>query len=136
MSLGESRHVPASAGRHGVKRMALGLLFGSALGFGSTLLVALALASGGAGLPKPSESLSQPSEGLPKPSEILSQPSGGISKPLKFTCNYATYTSNGVDFQQTKYVACLRGGALVVEPARLLGPRQRDALRRQTRRAG
>ena len=33
-----------------------------------------------------------------------------LSKPLKFACNYVTYTTKGVDYQQTKYV-CFRRGA-------------------------
>lgn len=99
-----------------MKRMALVLLFGSVLGFASTVLVSFALGS---------ESISQPSEGLPKPGEGISKPTEVVLQPSevvldrrsKFPCNYATYTPNGVDFQLTKYVVCFRRGTFVVEPA-------------------
>jgi hypothetical protein len=99
-----------------VKRMALVLLFGSVLGFASTVLVSLALGSETLsklreGLSGPGQGVSKHSEGLSKPSEALSKPSEVVlSKPLKFSCSYVSYSAKGVDFQKTKYV-CFRRGA-------------------------
>jgi len=99
-----------------VKRMAVVVMFGVVLGFGSTVVVSLAL--GGQSLSQPSEGIiPEPGEGIPKRSEVISQPSEDLDKPSRVPCNYATYTPNGVDFEQTKYVVCFRRGTFVVEPA-------------------
>jgi hypothetical protein len=101
----------------GVKRMAVGVLSGFVLGFGSTVLVSLALGSEGASL-SPVRFSPSPVRASPSPvmrfsrSPVRASPSPvkALSKPLKFSCTYVTYTTKGVDFEQTKYV-CFRRGA-------------------------
>jgi hypothetical protein len=100
-----------------VKRMAVGVLFGFVLGFGSTVLVSLALGIEGA---SPSPVMVYPSPVVrfsPSPVRVHPRPVArvpvraaprpvkALSKPLKFSCTYVTYTTKGVDY------VCFRRGA-------------------------